>query len=87
MIFVIQWLKILKQHDVLISLSTSGVAPPREIEEKPDPSLIWNTLQLPVVAVPMFVNIKNLPFGFQICSRKYNDYLLLNFLDYLGEKI
>ncbi len=78
--------EILKQHDVLISLSTSGVAPPREIEEKPDPSLIWNTLQLPVVAVPMFVNIKNLPFGFQICSRKYNDYLLLNFLDYLGEK-
>ena len=77
--------EILKQYDVLISLSTSGVAPPREIEEKPDPALIWNTLQLPVAAIPAFVNENNLPFGFQVCSRKYNDYLLLNFLDYLHE--
>ncbi len=77
--------EMMKKYDVLISLSTAGVAPPREIEEMPDPALIWNTLQLPVVAVPGFVNENNLPYGFQVCSRKYNDYLLLNFLDYLRE--
>ena len=77
--------EILKKYDVTISLSTAGVAPPREIEEKPDAALIWNTLQLPVTAVPAFVNENNVPFGFQVCSRKYNDYLLLNFLDYLHE--
>ena len=77
--------QIMKKHDVLISLSTAGVAPPREIEEKIDPSLIWNTLHLPTVAVPGFVNDNNIPFGFQVCSRKYNDYLLLNFLDYIYE--
>lgn len=77
--------QIMQKFDVLIALSTAGVAPPREIEEKMDSSLIWNTLQLPTVAVPGFVNDNNIPFGFQVCSRKYNDYLLLRFLDYIYE--
>ena len=77
--------KIMQKYDVLLSLSTAGIAPPREIEEKIDSSLIWNTLQLPTAAVPRFTN-NNLPFGFQVCSRKYNDLLLLNFLDYIYEK-
>jgi Asp-tRNA(Asn)/Glu-tRNA(Gln) amidotransferase A subunit family amidase len=77
--------KIMQKYDVLLSLSTAGIAPPREIEEKIDSSLIWNTLQLPTAAVPGFTN-NNIPFGFQVCSRKYNDLLLLNFLDYIYEK-
>ena len=54
--------KIMQKYDVLLSLSTAGIAPPREIEEKIDSSLIWNTLQLPTAAVPRFTN-NNLPFG------------------------
>lgn len=77
--------EIMKKYDVLITLSTAGVAPPREIKETIDSSLVWNTLHLPTVAVPNF-QYNNLPFGFQVCSRKYNDYLLLNFLDYIKEK-
>ena len=77
--------KIMKNYDTLITLSTAGAAPPRDQEEKIDSSLIWNTLQLPTVAVPGF-DYKGLPYGFQVCSRKYNDYLLLNFLDYINDK-
>ena len=74
---------LMQEYDVLISLSTAGVAPLRNIVETPDPSLIWTMLHLPVVAVPAFINKDKLPFGFQVGARKYNDYLLLNFLDYL----
>ena len=77
--------QILKNYDVLISLSTAGVAPMREIQETIDPSLIWNSLHLPTVAVPVFQK-NNIPFGLQVCARKYNDYLLLNFLNYIKEK-
>ncbi|MBV9159693.1 MAG: amidase [Candidatus Kaiserbacteria bacterium] len=72
--------------DVLISLSTAGEAPPREITESPDPSLIWTLAHLPVVSVPQFSSPAKLPFGFQAAARKYNDYLLLDFLDELREK-
>ena len=77
---------IMENYDVLVSLSTSGIAPLREVQEKRDPALIWNTLHLPVVSVPVFVNEDGLPFGLQVCGRKYNDYLLLSFLDYLYER-
>jgi len=73
----------MQDYDVLISLSTAGTAPLRNVEEAPDPSLIWTMLHLPVVAVPAFTTGDHLPFGFQACSRKYNDHMLLNFLDYL----
>ena len=69
--------------DVLISLSTAGEAPLREIEELPDPALMWTLTHLPVVSVPKFTSPNGLPFGFQITARKYNDYLLFDFLDHL----
>lgn len=67
--------------DILISLSTSGEAPLREITELPDPALMWTLTHLPVVSVPQFSSPKGLPFGMQVVARKYNDYLLLNFLE------
>ncbi len=69
--------------DVLISLSTAGEAPDRDIVELPDPALMWTLTHLPVVSVPQFTSPAGLPFGMQVIARKYNDYLLLDFLDYL----
>lgn len=73
-----------KDFDVLISLSTAGEAPNRDIEELPDPSLMWTLSHLPAVSVPQFASPSGLPFGFQIVARKYNDYLLFGFLDHLA---
>ncbi len=75
--------KIMQEYDVVVSLSTAGAAPLRSVMETPDPSLMWTMTHLPVIAVPAFTTGRGLPFGFQVCARKYNDYLLLNFLDYL----
>ncbi len=67
--------------DILISLSTAGEAPLREVTELPDPALMWTFTHLPVVSVPQFFSPNGLPFGMQIVARKYNDYLLLSFLE------
>lgn len=76
---------LLIDFDIIISLSTAGGAPLRNIEEKPDPALIWTMTHLPVISVPLFISPKGLPYGIQIVSRKYNDYKLLKFTDYLLE--
>ncbi|MEK7106645.1 MAG: amidase, partial [Patescibacteria group bacterium] len=72
-----------KRFDVLISLSTAGEAPLREVVESPDPALMWTLTHLPVVSVPQFKSPDGLPFGMQVVARKYNDYLLFAFLDEL----
>ena len=73
-------------YDILISLSTAGEAPPRDIAELPDPALMWTLAHLPVVAVPQFKSPSGLPFGMQVVARKYNDYLLFDFLDNLAAR-
>jgi Asp-tRNA(Asn)/Glu-tRNA(Gln) amidotransferase A subunit family amidase len=70
-------------YDVLISLSTAGEAPPRNVAEQPDPALMWTLTHLPVVSVPQFTAASGMPFGMQVVARKYNDYLLFDFLDQL----
>ncbi|MBI2030605.1 amidase, partial [Candidatus Kaiserbacteria bacterium] len=70
-------------YDILISLSTAGEAPLRDVTETPDPALMWTLAHLPVVSVPQFRSPTGLPFGFQAAARKYNDLLLFNFLDEL----
>ena len=72
--------------DIVISLSTAGEAPPREQVELPDPALMWTLTHLPVVSVPQFKSPAGLPFGMQVVSRKYNDYLLFSFLDELRSR-
>lgn len=76
--------KFFIDYDVIISLSTAGEAPPRNEIELPDSALIWTVAHLPVVNVPLFTSPSGLPFGLQIIARKYNDYLLFNFIDYLA---
>ncbi len=71
------------KFDVIISLSTAGEAPLRDVTELPDPALMWTLAHLPVVSVPQFKSPSKLPFGFQVVARKYNDYLMFDFLDHL----
>ena len=77
--------EFMQQYDILISLSTAGEAPLRDEPEKPDPALMWTLAHLPVVSVPAFTGPNGLPFGMQIVARKYNDYMLFDFIDYLRE--
>lgn len=77
--------KIFTEYDIIISLSTAGEAPLRHKMEEPDPCLIWTMAHLPVISVPRFTSPSGLPFGLQLVARKYSDYLLFNFLDYLYE--
>jgi len=78
----------MENYDIIISLSTAGEAPDRNELELPDPALIWTLAQLPVVSAPVFTSPEKLPYGLQIVARKYNDYLLFNFIEYLtGLKI
>jgi Asp-tRNA(Asn)/Glu-tRNA(Gln) amidotransferase A subunit family amidase len=74
---------IMSEYDACICLSTAGEAPPRNITEKADPSLIWTLVHLPALNIPAFVSPNGLPFGLQIVSRKYNDYLMLDFVEFL----
>jgi Asp-tRNA(Asn)/Glu-tRNA(Gln) amidotransferase A subunit family amidase len=76
----------MKDFDVLISLSTAGEAPLREVTELPDPALMWTLTHLPVVSVPKFTSPSGLPFGMQVVARKYNDCLSLSFLDELESR-
>ena len=73
------------QYDAMICLSTAGEAPPRERNETPDPGLMWTLSHLPAMSAPVFQSINGLPFGAQLVCRKYNDYLLLNFAQFLAD--
>lgn len=72
-------------YDAVLSMSTASVAPFRHEIEKKDPSLIWTLLHLCSVTIPAF-NEKNLPFGIQVSGRRYNDYLLFDFVEFLAKK-
>jgi Asp-tRNA(Asn)/Glu-tRNA(Gln) amidotransferase A subunit family amidase len=72
--------------DIIFSLSTSGQAPFRNDEQKNDPSLIWTMCGVPTINLPVFKTKENLPLGIQVFSKKYNDLLLLEFVNLLHEQ-
>lgn len=69
-------------YDIIVSMSTTTPAPKRHELESPDPSLIWTFLGMPSVHVPIGLSSNGLPIGLQLTSKKYDDYLLLQFLDF-----
>lgn len=73
--------KSLEPFDVVFSLGTSSDAPLRGSKERPDPSSIWTLAHIPSVFVPMFRSPQGLPFGIQIISKRFNDYLLLSIVE------
>lgn len=75
--------EFLKDYDIMISLSTAGEAPMREIVERPDSALMWSLTHLPVANIPAFISPNGNPFGMQFVARRYNDLLLFNFIKYL----
>jgi len=80
---VLEMDKFMKGIDVMITLSTAGDAPKREIRETPDPALMWTMTYLPVISAPVFVSPRKMPFGLQLVARRYNDGLLFRFSDFL----
>jgi|CXWL01.1.fsa_nt_gi Asp-tRNA(Asn)/Glu-tRNA(Gln) amidotransferase A subunit family amidase len=70
-----------RSFDVMVTLSTAGEAPLRHVEELPDSALMWTLAHLPSVSAPAFKSPRGLPFGLQIVARRYNDPLLLRFVD------
>jgi Asp-tRNA(Asn)/Glu-tRNA(Gln) amidotransferase A subunit family amidase len=70
----------LADYDVMLTLSTAGAAPLREVSETPDSALLWTLTGLPAVSAPVFIAPDGMPFGAQIVSRRYNDRLLFAFI-------
>jgi Asp-tRNA(Asn)/Glu-tRNA(Gln) amidotransferase A subunit family amidase len=74
-----------RNYDVIVTLSTAGQAPDREVFETDDSCLVWTLCGQPVIGIPQFKSPEGLPFGFQAVGRRYNDYLLLKFAKQLRD--
>ena len=72
--------------DIIVSLSTAGYAPLREEKERDDPSLIWTMCGNPTINIPTIKTEHGLPIGIQVVARRFNDKLLLNFVNLLHKK-
>ncbi|MEK6834668.1 MAG: amidase [Nanoarchaeota archaeon] len=75
--------KLFENYDIILTLSTSAHAPKKYESENLDTSWIWTFCGVPSINLPVFKAPNNMPFGTQIVARKYNDYLLLNFAEFL----
>lgn len=74
-----------KDYDILITPTTSHVAP-IGLDSKldlPDSNLIWTFLGMPTVSAPLLKGSENMPQGVLFVAKKYDDLLLLDFLNYL----
>lgn len=69
-----------EKYDFLLGLTTGGEAlKGLDSVDRPDNCLIWTFCGVPALNLPVFAGPLGLPFGAQLVSRRYNDYLLLNF--------
>ena len=72
------------RYDIILDLATGGEAPyGLDSNDRLDHCLIWTLCGVPAVNLPVFTGPNGLPFGAQIFSRRYNDYLVLNFARHL----
>lgn len=78
--------ELLQRYDAIVTLSVAGEAPLRDEAERADSCLMWTLCGLPAINVPAMIGPSGLPVGLQIVGRRYNDYLLLDLLDFLGER-
>ena len=71
--------------DVLLCPSTADEAPlGLDAPDLPDHNLIWTMCHAPVIGMPLLKGSTGLPVGAQIVSRRFNDYLLIEFARVLG---
>lgn len=66
--------------DIILTLSTAGVAPHRAQRETRDSALVWTLLHLPALSAPVFRDAGGLPFGLQVVARRYGDARLIEFV-------
>ncbi len=69
------------KYDVLLNLSTGG-EPLKGLAsvDRPDNCLMWTMTGVPAINIPTFIGPNGLPFGLQAVARRFNDYLLLDFV-------
>jgi len=73
---------LMNDYDFLITPSTASVAPKIGNKEKIDTSLIWTFFGAPAISLPIFYDKeKKLPFGLQVITSRYKDFLLLSFCE------
>lgn len=75
------------RFDLLLTLSTGGEAMKGiQTVDRPDSCLIWTLCWVPAINLPVFVGPTGLPFGAQVVARRYNDFDLLEFVQFLRER-
>jgi Asp-tRNA(Asn)/Glu-tRNA(Gln) amidotransferase A subunit family amidase len=75
-----------EEIDILLDLATGGEALlGLDSVDRPDDCLIWSFCGTPVINLPIFWGPNGLPFGAQIISRRYSDYLLLSLAQFLSD--
>lgn len=74
----------LADFDVVVGLATADEAPVGLANNGPeDHCLIWTMCGAPAITLPLLRGDHGLPVGVQISARKYSDYALLDFAEYL----
>jgi Asp-tRNA(Asn)/Glu-tRNA(Gln) amidotransferase A subunit family amidase len=70
---------LFKDYDVLLTPAVAGEAP-MGLEATGDPSfcLLWTTLHVPAITIPLFTGPNGLPVGVQLIARRGADRQMLN---------
>uniref|UniRef100_UPI0035B3A6DB amidase n=1 Tax=Hylemonella sp. TaxID=2066020 RepID=UPI0035B3A6DB len=79
---------LFERHDVLLTPSTTGVAP-EGLAATGDPLFCrsWSLLGLPAVHLPLMRNAKGLPVGLQLVGRMGEDHKLLAAASHIHDKL
>ena len=69
-----------QNYDYILTPATSTPAPyGLNYNDSPDSTLIFTTFGAPILTIPKFMTNNGLPLGFQLISKKYNDFSIINF--------
>ena len=72
------------EWDVVLCLSTADEAPVgRNTPDLTDHCLLWTLVGAPAISLPLATGSSGLPVGIQIVARRFADYKLLRFADYV----
>ncbi len=70
----------MKRFDVLLCASAADEAPIGvDAPDMPDHNVIWTMCYAPTIGMPLLKGRSGLPIGVQVVSRRFNDYLLIDF--------
>jgi Asp-tRNA(Asn)/Glu-tRNA(Gln) amidotransferase A subunit family amidase len=76
--------EIMGNFDIVLSPSTADEAPVGlDTPDIPDHCLIFTMCYAPTISVPLLYGTSGLPVGIQVAAKRFNDYDLLDFADFL----